>query len=115
MTIQERAVGSTVFLDMSGRLVLGDGDALLKDTMSGLLKQGRRQVVFNLADVSYADSSGLGAIVGTFLSARNEGGAVKLLNPSKRLQDLLSMAKLLQVLEVCDSEAQALSSFGADA
>jgi len=113
MTIQERSVGSVVFLDISGRLVLGEGDALLKDTVQGLFEKGSTQVVLNLVDVPYVDSAGLGALVGAFLAARSEGGAVKLLNPSKRLRDLLSMAKLLKVVDVYDSEAQVLSSFGA--
>jgi anti-sigma B factor antagonist len=112
MTVQERAIGSVVVLDLGGRLVLGDGDGLLKERVNALLKQGTKHVVLNLADVSYVDSSGLGALVGTFLTTRNEGGAMKLLSPSKRLHDLLAMAKLLKVLDICDSEAQALDSFG---
>ncbi len=113
MTIQERSVGSVVVLDLSGRLVLGDGEALLKDTVAGLLKQGRRQVLLNMSDVSYVDSSGIGVLVGSSLNAKGTGGAVKLLNPSKRVHDALSLARLLPMLEVCSSEADALHSFDA--
>jgi anti-sigma B factor antagonist len=67
-----------------------------------------------MAEVAYVDSSGLGALVGSSLGAKRQGGAVKLLNPSKRLYDLLSMSRLLQVIEVCDSEAQALETFEPD-
>lgn len=111
MTIQERAMGSIVVLDLNGRLVLGDDDALLKDTVSGLLKQGRTHVLLNMSDVSYVDSSGIGVLVGTSLTAKSAGGAVKLLNPSKRVRDALSIARLLTVLEICESEAAALESF----
>ena len=76
-----------------------------------LVASGRRHVVLNLADVSYVDSSGLGSLVAVFLSARKQGGALKLLNPSKRLHDLLAIAKLLTVLDISDSEAQAVASF----
>jgi anti-sigma B factor antagonist len=72
-----------------------------------LLQQGSRQVVLNLGDVSYVDSAGLGVIVSASLAARKAGGVVRLLNPSKRLQQLLEMAKLFTILDVCQSEAQA--------
>jgi anti-sigma B factor antagonist len=110
MTIQERAVGSVVVLDMSGRLVLGDGDGALKDRVNTLLQQGSRQVVLNVGEVSYVDSAGLGVIVSASLAARKAGGVVRLLNPSKRLQQLLEMAKLFTILDVCQSEAQAFGT-----
>jgi anti-anti-sigma factor len=112
MTIeQQRAVGSMVVLDVSGKVVLGDGDGLLKETVSGLMKKGLKKVVLNMSAVSYVDSAGLGALVGSSLAAKKQGGVLKLLNPSKRLYDLLTMSRLLQVIEVCDSESQALASF----
>ena len=111
MTIEERTVGSMVVLHVSGRITLGDGEGLLKEAVSSLLKQGCANLLLNMAEVSYVDSSGLGALVGSSLAAKRQGGAVKLLNPSKRLHDLLSMSRLLQVIEVCDSEARALESF----
>jgi anti-sigma B factor antagonist len=113
MTIRERAVDSVVILDLAGRLVLGDGDQLLKETVQNLVASGRKHVVLNLAEVSYVDSSGLGSLVAAFLGARKQGGAVKLASPSKRLHDLLAMAKLLTVLDVSDSEAKAVAGFSA--
>jgi anti-sigma B factor antagonist len=112
MTIQERAIGSVVVLDMSGRLVLGDGDQLLKERLSSHLRQGNRQVVLNVSNLSYVDSSGLGVIVGSVLAARSQGGALRLVNPSSRLHQLLAMAKLLTVVDVCASEEEAVGSFG---
>ncbi len=113
MTIQERAVGSVTVLDLSGRLVLEDGDRLLKDRVGTLLQEGNRHLVLNVAEVSYVDSAGLGALVGAFLSVRNLGGKVTLLNPSKKLVDLLSMARLLKVVAISESEAQALENVAA--
>ena len=63
MTIRERTVDSVVVLDLSGRLVLGDGDQLLKETVQNLIASGRKHIVLNLAEVSYVDSSGLGSLV----------------------------------------------------
>jgi anti-sigma B factor antagonist len=111
MTIQERAVDSVVVLDLGGRLVLDDGDGLLKERVQQLIAGGSRHIVLNLADVSYVDSAGLGALVAVFLDSRKQGGSVKLLNPSKRLRDLLTMARLLTVLEISESEAETMASF----
>jgi anti-sigma B factor antagonist len=115
MTIQERVVGSVTVLDCSGKLVLGDGDTLLKDKVHSLIFQNRKHILLNMAGVSYVDSSGLGALVATSITVRNSGGHIKLLNVTTRLHDLLSIAKLLTVFDTFDSEAEALRSFPAAA
>jgi anti-sigma B factor antagonist len=115
MTIQERVVGSVTVLDCNGRLVLGDGDTLLKDKVHSLMFQGRKQILLNMGGVSYVDSSGLGALVATSMTARNNGGHIKLLNITTRLHDLLSIAKLLTVFDTFDNEADAVRSFPAQA
>jgi anti-sigma B factor antagonist len=113
MTIQERVVGSIIVLDLSGKLVLGDGDTLLKDKIHSLVFQGRKQILLNMGGVSYMDSSGLGALVASSLTAKNNGGQIKLVALTKRLQDLLAIAKLLTIFESYDTEAEAISSFPA--
>jgi anti-sigma B factor antagonist len=113
MTIQERVVGSATILDLSGKLVLGDGDTLLKDKIHSLVFQGRKQIVLNMGGVNYMDSSGLGALVASSVTAKNNGGQIKLVSLTKRLQDLLAIAKLLTVFEAYDSDAEAISSFPA--
>jgi anti-sigma B factor antagonist len=115
MTIQERVVGSVTVLDLSGKLILGDGDTLLKDKIHSLVFQGRRQLILNLGAVSYVDSSGLGALVASSVTAKNNGAHIKMVSLTKRLHDLLSIAKLLTVFESYDSEAEAISSFAAQA
>ena len=112
MTIEERAIGSVVVLDVSGRLVLGEGDQLLKDRVASHLQKGNRYVLLNVSELSYVDSSGIGVIVASFLAARSLGGALRLVNPSSRLHQLLAMAKLLTVVEVCTSDEEAVESFG---
>ena len=113
MTIQERVVGSVTVLDLSGKLILGDGDALLKDKIHSLVFQGKKQIVLNMGAVSYVDSSGLGALVASSVTGKNNGGQIKLVSLTKRLQDLLAIAKLLTVFESYDSEAEAINSFPA--
>jgi len=100
-------------LDFSGKLILGDGDALLKDKIHSLVFQGRKQIILNMGAVSYVDSSGLGALVASSVTGKNNGGQIKLVSLTKRLQDLLAIAKLLTVFESYDSEAEAINSFPA--
>ena len=84
MTIQERAVGSVTVLDLSGKLVLGDGDTLLKDKIHSLVFQGHRQIILNMGEVSYVDSSGLGSLVASSVTAKNNGAQIKLVSLTKR-------------------------------
>ena len=113
MTIQERVVGSVTILDLNGKLVLGDGDMLLKDKIHSLVFQGHKQIILNLGGVSYVDSSGLGALVASFVTAKNNSGQIKLVSLTKRLQDLLAIAKLLTVFDCYDSDEEAINSFAA--
>jgi anti-sigma B factor antagonist len=111
MDISERNAGNVTVLNLSGKITLGDGDTLLKDKLHSLLHQGRKDVLLNLGEVSYVDSAGLGAIVGAYTTITKEGGTLKLANVTKKLQDLLSITKLLTVFETFDSEDEALRSF----
>ena len=111
MRIEEREVGEVLILDLSGKLTIGEGDELLKDKINSLIQQGRRKLVLNLAGVPYIDSAGLGEIVRTYTTVSRQGGQLKLLNLTKRIQDLLAITKLLTVFETFDSEQEAVQSF----
>jgi len=112
MQIEERAVGDVVVLDLKGKVTLGEGDELLKDKVNSLVNQGHKKIVLNLADVPYVDSAGLGEIVRTYTTVSRQGGKLKLLNLTKRIQDLLAITKLLTVFETYESEPDAIKSFG---
>ena len=111
MEILERKSGKVTVLDLSGKVTLGEGDVLLKDKLYSLLNQGQKDVLLNLANVQYVDSAGLGAIVAAYSTMTREGGSLKLANITKKMQDLLSITKLLTVFESCDSEDEALRSY----
>jgi anti-sigma B factor antagonist len=111
MQIAERETGTVTVLDLSGKITLGEGDTQLKDKLNSLLHQGKKNVLFNLAEVNYVDSAGLGALVMAYTTVTREGGALKLLNVTRKLQDLLSITKLLTVFETFDSEDEALRSY----
>ena len=111
MKIEERALENVVVLDLKGKLTIGEGDELLKETIQKLMDQGHNKLLLNLEDVPYVDSAGLGEIVRTYTTVSRQGGSLKLLNLTKRITDLLAITKLLTVFDTFESEAEAVSSF----
>ena len=111
MQIEERIVGDVTILDLKGKMTLGEGDELLKDKINSLIHQGQKNLLLNLEGVPYIDSAGLGEIVRTYTTVSRQGGALKLVNLTKRITDLLSITKLLTVFETYDNEADAVRSF----
>ena len=106
-----RQVGDVTIVDAAGRITLGEAASTFRDTIRDLAASGHKKMLLNLAEISYIDSSGIGELVSGFTSAANQGGSVKLLNLTKRVQDLLQITKLYTVFEVFDDEAQAVGSF----
>jgi anti-sigma B factor antagonist len=114
MQLEQRIVDNVAIITVSGDITLSKGgDVLLKDKVQSLLHQGYTNLLIDLSGVSYVDSAGLGELVQTYVTAKNRGGRLRLLNPTKRLKDLLVVTKLLTVFESYDNEAAALASFQA--
>ena len=113
MEIDERPTGEVIILDLKGKLTIGEGDELLKGKVNSLIQQGHRKLLLNLEGVPYADSAGLGEIVRTYTTVNRQGGKLKLLHLTKRIEDLLSITKLLTVFETFESEQEAVQSFSA--
>jgi anti-sigma B factor antagonist len=113
MTLKERRVGDVSVLDLKGRLVLEDGDALLRTRINDLMTEGRVKIIVNLKDVTYVDSCGVGVLIAKYVSVRKKGGDVKLLHLSPRSHRVMEISKLLSVFETFDSEDAALGSFAA--
>ena len=111
MQIEERIVGDVTILDLKGKMTLGEGDELLKDKINSLIHQGQKNLLLNLEGVPYIDSAGLGEIVRTYTTVSRQGGALKLVNLTKRITDLLSITKLLTVFETFEAEKDAVASF----
>ena len=111
MQIEERIVGDVTILDLKGKMTLGEGDELLKDKINSLIHQGQKNLLLNLEGVPYIDSAGLGEIVRTYTTVSRQGGALKLVNLTKRITDLLAITKLLTVFETFDLEKDAVASF----
>jgi anti-sigma B factor antagonist len=106
-----RQVDSVIVIDISGRITLGEGCTQLRELIRDLLSKGNKQILLNLADVTYIDSSGIGELVSAFTAVSNQGGQLKLLNLTKKVHDLLQITKLYTVFDIHDDEAKAIASF----
>ena len=111
MKIKTRQVDGISIMDCSGRITLGEGSVQLRDAVRDLLAKGSKQILLNLGDVTYIDSSGIGELVSALTTVRNQGGDLKLLNLTKKVHDLLQITKLYTVFDVKDDEASAVASF----
>jgi len=112
MKATNRQVEGVTVVDMSGRITLGEGSVVLRDTIRDLIGKGQKKILLNLGDVTYIDSSGIGELVSAFTAVRREGGELKLLNLTKKVHDLLQITKLYTVFDIKDDEAGAIKAFG---
>ena len=112
MKATSRQVEGVAVVDMSGRITLGEGSVVLRDTIRDLIGNGQKKILLNLGDVTYIDSSGIGELVSAFTAVRREGGELKLLNLTKKVHDLLQITKLYTVFDIKDDEAAAIKAFG---
>jgi anti-sigma B factor antagonist len=106
-----RDSGQIIIVDLSGRIILGEGSALLRKTVRELLEEQHNKIVLNLGDVDYIDSSGIGELVSAYTAVKNRGGELKLLNLTKKVRDLIQLTKLYTVFDVYTDEPSAVGSF----
>lgn len=111
MTIDTRTAGNVTILDIHGKITIGEGSAEIRKTVRDLLQGGRKNILLNLGDVNYVDSSGIGELVSSFTTVTNQGGQLKLLSLTKKLRELLAITKLLTVFSTFEDEAKAIASF----
>ena len=115
LSASTRTVSGVTIVDLEGRITLGDGTVVLRDTIKDLIAKGEKRLILNLGSVSYIDSAGLGELVGCRTTITNSGGTLKLLNLQKKIQDLMQITKLYTLFEAHDNEQSAVASFGSSA
>jgi len=113
MNIAERQVGDITIIDLQGSILFEDGDQELRAVVTRLLESGRGKLVLNMSEVPYLDSAGLSEIVRSFVAVKKRGGRMVLMELTRKVNDLLTIANLLTIFETFDSEAEALQSFAA--
>ncbi len=111
MKLSTRKWANVIIIDVDGKIVLDEGDVEIKKTVDDLLARGNKNLLLNLAKVPHLDSAGLGEIIRCFTALRKSGGSFKLLSPNRRIIDLLTITKLLDVFDIYDNESAAVASF----
>ncbi len=114
MIVGERRIGDVTVLDLKGRLVFDEGDAVLREHINALVEGGRTHIVLNLLDVTYVDSCGIGVLVSKFVSLRRKGGDLRLVHVTPRSRRLMEITKLMDVFRIFESEAEAIASFSGE-
>jgi len=111
LEVNERQAGDVTILDMTGAVRIGEGSIALRDAIRGLADSGKKKILLNLAGVNYVDSSGIGELIANYTTVSRQGGQLKLLNLTDRIQNLLVITKLLTVFDSFEDEGEALKSF----
>jgi anti-sigma B factor antagonist len=111
MEMATREIDGVTVVDVSGRITLGEGNVMLREIVREFMENGRKRILLNLGGVQYVDSAGVGELVKTYTTVRNQGGQLKLVNLSKRVNDLLQMTRLHAVFDIEKDEAAAIKSF----
>jgi anti-sigma B factor antagonist len=111
--IVESRVADITVLRLSGRLELDEGDLTLRDYVNKLIADERVKIILDLKDVTRIDSAGIGMLVSKYLSARKNGGTIKLLHLTQHSDHLLDITRLVSIFEIFDDEDAALRSFSA--
>jgi anti-sigma B factor antagonist len=111
LDVKQRQAGDVSILDLSGSVRMGDGAIALRNAIRGLIEQGNKKILLNLAAVKNIDSSGIGELIANYTTLSRDGGQLKLLSLTEKIRDLLVITKLLTVFDSYDDEAEALNSY----
>lgn len=111
LEVTERQAGDVTILDMNGSVRMGEGAISLRNSIRGLIEGGKKKILLNLGGVKNIDSSGIGELIANYTTVSRDGGQLKLLNLTDKIQNLLVITKLLTVFDSYDNETDALNSF----
>lgn len=111
MKIEKRKEGDVVILDLKGKILIGEGIDVLRDSINNTINEQETKVLLNFAEVPYLDSTGLGEVVRSYTSIKKAGGVVKIVNLTNKVKDLLSVTKLITVFDTFEEEDKAIESF----
>jgi anti-sigma B factor antagonist len=115
MTTSTRQAGGVTIVKISGGIVLGEEGGALRALVCDLLSNGHNEILLNLGDVNYIDSSGLGHLVSALTRVRKQAGGLKLLNLTSKVRNLMQITRLYTVFDIMEDEASAVKSFAQSA
>jgi anti-sigma B factor antagonist len=111
MKANSRTVEDVEIISLQGKITIGSGDTQLREVITNAVNAGRNKILLDLSGVTTIDSSGIGELVGSYTTATNRGGKLKLLHLPAKLNELLHVTQLITVFEVYENEAEAIASF----
>jgi anti-sigma B factor antagonist len=111
LTIETREAQGVTVLDLKGKLVLGEECNVLRQQIADLLAAGKKKILLNMAELTHADSSGIGILVESVVLSAKQDAAFKLTNLGRVLRNTLAVHRLLPAFEVFESEEEALASY----
>ena len=106
-----RQVGDVTVIDVAGRITLGEGSSALRDNLRELVKENHKNILLNLKEVTYIDSSGIGELVRNYMTVIKSGGTMKVVGLSAKVEDILKITQLHKVFPEFPDEEAALKSF----
>jgi len=109
--IHSREKEGIIILDLKGRLIVGEPSVRLRESINQEVAQTKTQIILDLGEVDYIDSTGLGSMVICYTTLQKAGGTVKLLRLNKRNIELLLLTKLSTIFEIFGDEQDAINSF----
>lgn len=112
MEFKTREINNIVIYDIKWEFeIIEDIPTMLHVDVKSQLNKGKRHFLFNLKDVTFLESLGLGEIVGCLISISNLGGKLKLSNLIPRIRHMLEVTGLIKVFEIVDDEETAIKDF----
>lgn len=106
-----RDVGEVRVISLSGKITIGTGDVMLRELITESLEDGHTKLLLDLGGITAIDSSGIGEMVACYTSAKNRNAQLKLVNLSRKINDILQVTQLITVFDVFDNEEEAVASF----
>lgn len=111
MHISERTIGTATVLDVTGHMTIDRNARKLTERIDSLIARAQNRIVINLGGVSYVDSAGLGELLAARTTVMTSGGQVRLVNLTRKIDELLIITKLSTVFDICSNENEALLGF----
>jgi anti-anti-sigma factor len=111
LKMSQREVDGVTVVALDGRIVLGEESNALREKVKGLLAEGKKKIVLNVNNIAFIDSAGLGTLVTLHTTAKKESASLRLCHLDNKFQQLLQITKLLTVLYISNTEAEAVASF----
>jgi anti-sigma B factor antagonist len=111
MKLSKREKNGIAIVDLKGKILIGNGIDELRAEINNLIEEKKLNILLNFAEVPYLDSTGLGEVVRAYTSVKKEGGTIKIINLTQKVEDLLSVTKLITVFETFEDEDKAIASF----